>query len=122
MRPITTNTAYSSAEAFAELQKAWQAFGDLSMCGQLSRTAYTSDFIVAVGDQPNIRAFLIGVNTNQIRGQNDSLLSGLDLSKVTTYAEANITTPIEGDQLSTTYAFHDCIFVIDANGNLSCKW
>lgn len=121
-RPITVAKASDVSEFFAEAQKAMHALSDLQMSGCVSRTGYTSATTVAVGDAPNTRAFYLGLNLNQIRGQNDSILSGLDMSKATSMHEANFVTGISGLQTLNTFVFHDILLVVDSNGMVTSKW
>lgn len=121
-RPITASRAGDVSEFFAEAQKSYHALNDLQMTGSINRTGYTSATTVAVGDAPRNRAFFLGLNLNQLRGQNDSILSGMDLSKATSMHEANFVTAIAGMQTLDTFVFHDVLFVVDSNGMVTSKW
>lgn len=120
-KPLQSNVSSGVSEFHSELSKALHAYGDLQMNGVLSRQCYTSASTVAANNLPSIRGFAIGLNTSQVRGADDVILSGLDLSKVTTYLEANFTTAIAGQQTVDTYLYHDMLIVIDQNGNVSSK-
>jgi hypothetical protein len=56
-----------------------------------------------------------------VRNADDVVLSGLDLSKVSSYLEANFTTAVTGDQTVDTFVYHDMLIVIDQNGIVSAK-
>lgn len=121
-RPITVNVASGITEFFTELKKAQHALNHVEFTGNMSTLGYTSSETVAVGDFPNQRAFVAGINLDTLRGQSDVLLSGTDLSKVTTYIEANYVTNIVGDQTLNTFVKHDTLLVIDPNGTLVSKF
>lgn len=121
-RPITVSRAGDVSEFFAEAQKSFHALNDLQMSGSINRTGYTSATTVGAGDAPRTRAFFVGLNLNQLRGQNDSILSGMDLSKCTSMHEANFVTAIAGMQTLNSFVFHDMLLVIDQNGMVTSKW
>lgn len=122
-KPITVQKASDVSQFFAELQKAFHGFGDLRLGSLLSNTGYTSLTDPAVTDAPQTVSFLAGINLDQFRGQSDVLLSGMDLSKITTYYEANYITAT-ANEIVTVDAFvhHDVLLIIDANGSLTVKF
>lgn len=121
-RPMTTDVADGMTEYATELNKAFHAWGDVLMNGQLTRECYLSDETVAVGNLPSARGFAIGLNFTKVRGSNDIILSGTDFSKVTSYLSGNFTNAIVGDQTVDTWAFHDILIVIDQNGIVTSKF
>lgn len=121
-RPITVNIASDIVEFYAELKKSYHAFNHIEFSGDLPHSCYTSTYNPAVGDLPSIRGFLAGINLDSLRGQSDVLLSGTDLSKVTTYIEANFTTGIAGLHTLDTFVKHDSLLVIDPNGKMTSKF
>lgn len=121
-RPITTNVAGDVSEHFAELQKSFHALNHVEFSGTLPIGCYTSDEDVAVGDLPSVRGYIAGINLDKLQGQSDVLLSGTDLSKVTTYIEADFTTAITGDQTMDTFIRHDSLLVISPEGVCVSKW
>jgi hypothetical protein len=122
-KPITVNKASDVSQFFAELQKSFHGFGDLRLGSGLGNTGYTSKTTPAVGDAPYLCSFVAGINLDQFRGQSDVLLSGYDMSKVTTYYEANFVTATP-NAITTCDAFvhHDVLLIIDANGSLTVKF
>lgn len=121
-RPLQTVVDESVSEYFTELTKAIHSYGDLLANGCLTRKCFESSRTVVVADTPDKRGFAIGMNLSALHGADDVVLSGLDLSKVTTYLEGNVTQPVVGNQTVNTFALHDVLIVIDSNGMMSAKW
>jgi len=121
-RPITTMTTNGITEYFIELKKALHALNHVEFSGNMCTSAYTSSSDVAVGDNPNARSFLAGINLDTLRGQSDVLLSGTDLSKVTTYIEGNYAGAITGAQTLNTFVKHDTLLVVSPDGSLTSRW
>eukprot|EP00952_Eustigmatos_sp_NYUAD-ZCMA_P013531 53580-Eustigmatos_ZCMA.PRE.1 len=121
-RPIQSYKANDVSEFFAELQKSLHALFDTKMNGQLARDCYTSTTAPTVSDLPVTRGFLAGINLDMLKGSSDHILSGLDLSKVTTYLEANLSTAISGLVTVKSFILHDTLIVIDALGNVTSKY
>jgi hypothetical protein len=120
---INVSRAGDVSEFWSELQKAQHAIWDLEMNGCLPRTCYTSSATTVVGNAPSIRGFIVGLNLDQQLHQSEILLSGLDLSRVTTLLEANFTTQITANPCTvSSFIYHDILLIIDANGNLTSKW
>lgn len=122
-KPITVNKANDVSQFYAELQKSFHGFGDLRLGSGMGQLGYTSKTSPLVGDAPYKCSFVAGINLDQFRGQSDVLLSGYDMSKVTTYYEANFVTATPA-MIVTCDAFvhHDVLLIIDANGSLTVKF
>ena len=121
-RPITTNVASDVVEYYAELKKAQHALNHVEFSGSLPIDCYTSLTTVAAGTNPYAAGFIAGLNLDSLRGQSDVLLSGTDLSKVTTYIEANYVTAIVGDLTLDTFVKHDTLLVISPDGTMVSKF
>jgi hypothetical protein len=123
-KPIQTNRAGDITEYFSELLKSFHALGAVDFATSLPRACYTSSETILVTNAPSTRGFVIGLNLDTLVRQTDLLMSGLDMSKVTSYMEANITTPIPAlnQQTIDTFIHHDMYLVVDVAGNLVSKF
>lgn len=120
-RPITANREFDISEFFCELQKAFHALGDTRFSGCLPLTTYMSDETVVLADLPNARGFVVGINLDTLVRQTDVILSGMDLSKVTTYLEGTFNAAIVGDQTVDTFIHHDILLLVDSNGTMTSR-
>jgi hypothetical protein len=129
-RPITTAVANDISAYFASTQNAFHAMGALLCNGCLDRSTYlsTATAITATtgGTATNLMyssgGFVIGINLDSFTRNSDTMLSGTDLSKVTTYIEANFVTACATAYNLDAFICHDVLLIIDANGSLTSKF
>lgn len=121
-KPLTTSRANDVSSYFAELQKGLHGLNDLRIAGTLPMTTYLSGYNVAVGEAPNTHGFIAGINLAQLHGASDTILSGSDLSKVTTYLEQYYTQAITGNQLLDVWIQHDILILVSPEGLVTVKF
>lgn len=128
-RPITTSVASDVSAYFASTQNAFHAMGALLANGSLDNTSYTSSQALITTNTSNFNnndpyayGFVIGVNLDSFVRQSETMLSGTDLSKITTYIEANFGTATTALYTLDTFVCHDVLLIIDANGSLTAKF
>lgn len=129
-KPITTRVTSNFAEWFASTQGALHAFNALEMNGSIPRSYYNVAPIAgsAVTTSAYKNGFALGLNLDQLRGQNQTQNSGLSLANVTTYYEGTIATAAlktGGAAQSITvdaYLLHDVLYIIGADGNMAVTW
>lgn len=126
-RPITTTQDANIEEYAVETQKAFHSLWDTQYSGSINRIGYISNnystATVIPYELPCYRAFMIGINLDNFKNQTDTMYTGIDLSKVSTYMEGNIggvATPVTSTVSS--FVLHDIILHIDPYGNLSSKY
>lgn len=121
-KPMMTRIDGDVSQYWSELQKAYHALAYTSYNTCLSYSAYQSGTNSGVGTTPNQTAFIIGLNLSSIQNSDDSIMSGVDLSKEQTYIEYNITTALTQNMTVDTFLLHDILYVVDANGILTAKF
>ena len=134
--PLRTRIAANHAEWMASTQTALHAMNSLDMNGSLNRTYYgktSARLGHSVGATSYTNGFVLGLNLDSLRGQNQTQNSGISLANVTTYYEGYIGTgPVTSTQTNGVdtpesmsvdcFLLHDCLYVIDSNGQMSVKW
>ena len=127
-RPLLTAVTDDISNYFASTQNAFHAQGALLANGCLPYTTYlsveSSNPAVLAPGTANTYGFVIGINLDTFVRQSDTMLSGTDLSKVTTYIEANFARSAGTYLLYTLDSFicHDILLIIDGNGTLTSKF
>jgi hypothetical protein len=129
-KPIKTLVANDGAAYFSELQKAFQAWNDPTvMNGNITKALYNvapkSGY--STGANSYLNAFTLALNLDTLRNQ-DSAVSGLDLSKQTVRYEAYIgTAPLKTDGSTqqsitvNTFCLFNCQFIVDELGNTTVQ-
>lgn len=117
-KPITVRVDGDVSQFFAELEKSNHALGFTDMNGCLTFSGYASNTNLGVGATPNASAFIVGLNLSSIQNSEDSILSGVDLSKETAYLEYNIATDLTDNVLVNSFAYHDILLNISSQTGL----
>ena len=131
---IRTREEGNFAEWMASTQTALHAFNSLELNGNINRDYYNK-YATNTGHKFALdsykNGFALGINLDQLRGQNQTTNSGLSLANVTTYYEGYITTaPVTattgaaGAAENVTvdcFVLHDVLFVITPDGLMSLR-
>jgi hypothetical protein len=127
---IRTRVTGNFAEWMAHTQTALHAFNSLEMNGNINRSYYQAS-ATQTGHQVTLlsykNGFCVGINLDQLRGQNQTTNSGLSLANVTTYYEGYITTnPVTSGGVAEavtvdTFVLHDVLFVIAPDGTMTLR-
>jgi len=121
--PITALCTGDVSQFFAYLQQAYHAMGALVCNGQLTRTGYQStDALLVVTDLPAVRAFQVGIPLDTLRQNTDVMLSGVNLSGITSYTNMNFGLATTGLYTFDSFVCHDILFVINPDGTMVSKW
>lgn len=127
---VRTRVTGEFSQWMASTQTALHAFNSLEMDGGINRTYYNVSGSQAghtVGRNAYTNAFCVGINLDQLRGQNQTTNSGLSLANVTTYYEGYIgalsqgTGPANENVSVSAYLLHDILLIIDPSGNMSLR-
>jgi hypothetical protein len=132
-RPLLTAVNNDTSAYFASTQNAFHAMGALLANGDLSTAVYgdwdggavlNTPVAAAGGTAVDTRGgFVIGINLDSFTRQSDTMLSGTDLSKITTYIEANFALAVTTrNYILDSFICHDVLLIIDANGSLTAKF
>lgn len=131
---IQTYAANSLDMFFTELQKALHALGVDAHNGSLTRSYYNVN-TAAFGDAPAPadgassyrNGFILGVNLDAVIKASDIVMSGTDLSRVTTYAQYRIgagsNAALGAAGIATTFFInHDQLLVVGQDGSMSTRF
>lgn len=121
--PITAAITGDISQFFASLQSCYHAMGSILANGQLTKTGYAStDALLVVTDLPAVRAFQVGIPLDTLRQNTDVMLSGVNLSGITSYINCNFALATTGLYTLSSWVYHDILLVINPDGTLVSKW
>ena len=130
-KPISTAVTGQFAPWWASTMTALHAFNSTEMDGNISQTYYErscSNGLYKGTTDSYQNAFVLGINLDSLRGQNQTTNSGMNLSSVTTYYEGSLTNaPTKVGAVDTQsvtvdcYVLHDVLFIVDAQGHVSLR-
>jgi hypothetical protein len=122
-RPIKTQVSSDVSQYFASLQNCYHAMGALVANGQLTKTGYTStDALLVVGDLPAVRAFQVGIPMDTLKQNSSVMLSGVNLSGITSYINCNFALATTGLYTLDSFINHDLLLVVNPDGSLVSKY
>lgn len=127
---------YNAEMFFSELQKAFHAWGVMASDGNLTTDYYnvsTGAFGAAYpapadGANSYRNGFLLGINLDSVVKNSDQVMSGLDLSRVTTYKNYRINTAMDAAMGAAgivvhDFILHDQLLVIEtATGGMTARF
>lgn len=128
---VTCDVTGNFANSWASTQTALHAFNSLEMDGSLSETYYNKytlngKFNATATSHQN--AYILGINLDTLRGQNQTTNSGMNLSSVTTYWEGYLAAAPKQAGAATNqsvtvdcFVLHDTLFIVGADGNVSVR-
>lgn len=122
-KPLTADLTGDTSQFFASLQQAYHAMGALICNGQLTKTGYAStDALLVVTDLPAVRAFQVGIPLDTLRQNTDVMLSGVNLSGVTSYVNCNFGLATTGIYTLDSFVYHDILIVVNPDGTVVSKF
>lgn len=127
---IQTYIANNFDMFFMELQKSFHALNIMAIDGSLTRTMYNVN-AQAFGAKPAPsdttesyqNGFLLGVNMDSVIRSSELVLSGRDVSKITTYLEYRLSAPGPAYALTVnTFLYHDILFIVGQDGSCTARF
>lgn len=118
------------ADYHEQLQNCFHAQGALLCNGTTTRTGYKStnaainaaNTLGTGADIPAYRAFILAASLDVLRGQSNTMLSGVNLSGITSYANFYFATATTAIYTVEQYINHDILFIINPDSTVVSKY